>query len=46
MPVTAGIPQNGSGKGKGVGKQELDSEREKRMEKWQRSKEENLFYDK
>jgi len=39
-------PKNGKGKGKGVGKQELGSERgkKKRMEQWQRSKEENLFY--
>jgi len=51
MPVTGGsrpmgplAPQNGKGKGKGIGKWELGSEREKRTEQWQQSKEENLLY--
>ena len=43
-PVGPLAPQNGKGKGKGVGKWKLGSEREKRMEQQQRSKEENLFY--
>ena len=37
-------PKNGKGKGKRVGEGELGSERRKRMEQQQRSKEENLLY--